>query len=60
MFNSIKITVYYSVCMRTSDDKVRISDEAVRVQSVSFPHISDVPESFLSNQSHLKFCRVEL
>jgi len=46
--------------MRTSDDKVRISDEAVRVQSVSFPHISDVPESFLSNQSHLKFCRVEL
>jgi len=24
--------------MRTSDEKVRISDEAERVQSVSYPH----------------------
>jgi len=25
--------------MRTSDEKVRISDEAVRVQSVSYSHV---------------------
>jgi len=29
------MTLYYSVCMRTSGEKVRISDEAERVQSVS-------------------------
>ena len=37
--NNVKITLYYSVCMRTSGEKVRISDEAERVQSVSYPHI---------------------
>jgi len=39
VFNNIKITLYYSVCMCTSGEKVRISDEAERVQSVSYPHI---------------------
>ena len=39
VFNNIKITLYYSVCMRTSGEKARISDEAERVQSVSCPHI---------------------
>ena len=38
-FNNIKITLYYSVCMGTLGEKVRISDEAERVQSVSYPHI---------------------
>jgi len=31
VFNNIKITLHYSVYMRTSGDKVRISDEAERV-----------------------------
>ena len=39
MFDNIKMTLYYSVCMRTSGEKVRILDEAERVQSVSCPHI---------------------
>jgi len=33
--NNIKITLHYCVHMRTSDEKVRISDEAERVQSFS-------------------------
>ena len=33
MFNNIKITLHYSVYMRTSGEKVCISDEAERVQS---------------------------
>jgi len=36
MFNNIRITLYYSVSMRISDETVRISDEAERVQSVSY------------------------
>jgi len=36
MFDNIKITLYYSVCMRTSGEKVHISDEAERVQSLSY------------------------
>jgi len=28
--------IYYSVYMRTSDENVRISDEAERVQSVAY------------------------
>ena len=39
MFNNIRITLFDSVCMRTSTEKVRISNEAERVQSVSHPHI---------------------
>jgi len=39
VFNNIKITLHYSVYMRTSGEKVRISDEAERVQSVSYSHI---------------------
>ena len=39
MFNNIRITLYYSVCMSTSGEKVRISDEAERVQSVAYSHI---------------------
>jgi len=35
VFNNIKLTLYYSVCMRTSGEKVRILDEAERVQSDS-------------------------
>ena len=33
----------YSVCMPTSGEKVRISDEAERVQSVSYSHIRSLP-----------------
>ena len=39
VFNNIKITLHDSVYMRTSGEKVRISDEAERVQSVSYSHI---------------------
>jgi len=39
VFGDIKITLYYSVCMRTSGEKMRISDEAEHVQSISYPHI---------------------
>ena len=35
----MQITSYYSVCMRTSGEKERISDEAERVQSVLYPYI---------------------
>jgi len=33
------MTLHYSFYMRTSGEKVRISDEAERVQSVSYSHI---------------------
>jgi len=36
VFNNTKITLHYSVYMRTSDEKVLMSDEAERVQSVSY------------------------
>ena len=39
MFNNIKISLHYSVYMRTSGEKVRISGDAERVQSVSYSHI---------------------
>ena len=39
LLNNIKITLHYSVCMGTSGEKVRISHEAERVQSVTYPHI---------------------
>jgi len=39
VFNNVKITLHYSVCMRASGEKVRVSDEAERVQSVSYSHI---------------------
>jgi len=39
VFNNIKITLHYSVYMCTSGEKVRISDKAERVQSVSYSHI---------------------
>jgi len=39
VFNNIKITLHCSVYMRTSGEKVRISDEVERVQSVSYSHI---------------------
>jgi len=39
VFNNIKITLHYSVYMRTSGEKARISDEAECVQSVSYSHI---------------------
>ena len=39
VFNNIKIPLHYSVYMRTSGEKVRISDEAECVQSVSYSHI---------------------
>jgi len=35
VFNNIKITLHYSVYMRTAGEKVRISDDAEHVQSVS-------------------------
>jgi len=39
VFDDIKITSYYGVCICTSGEKVRISDEEERVQSVSYSHI---------------------
>ena len=39
MSSNIKITLHYSVYMCTSVEKVRISDEAEGVQSVSYSHI---------------------
>jgi len=39
VFNNIKITLHYSVYMRASGEKVRVSDEAERVESVSYSHI---------------------
>jgi len=38
-FNNIKITLHYSVYMRTSGEKIRILDEAERVQWVWCCHI---------------------
>ena len=46
VFNNIKIALHYSVYMRTSDEKVRISDEAERVQSVSYSHIRSLSELY--------------
>ena len=45
--SNIKITLHYSVYMRTSGEKVRISDEAERVQSVSYSHRHIRPLSLL-------------
>jgi len=39
VFNNVKITSYNSAYMRTPGEKVCISDEAERVQSVSYSHI---------------------
>jgi len=39
LFNNIKITLHYSVYMRTSGEKLPVSDEAERVQSVWYSHI---------------------
>ena len=39
MSSNIKITLHYSVYMSTSGEKVRLSDEVERVQSVSCSHI---------------------
>ena len=36
MFNNMKINLYYSVYIRTSGEKVLISDEAEHVQSGSY------------------------
>jgi len=38
LFSNIKTTLHYSVYMRTSGEKVRISDYAESVQSVSYSH----------------------
>ena len=42
MFNNIKITLHYSVDMRTSGEKVCISNETEHVQLVSYYHIIGV------------------
>jgi len=39
VFDNIKITLHYSVYMHTSSEEVRISDDAERVQSVSYSYI---------------------
>ena len=42
MINNIvikKVTLHHTVYMRTSGENVRISDEAERVQPVSYSHI---------------------
>ena len=45
---NIKIALRYSVYLRTSGEKVRISDEAERVQSVSYSHIRSLSGSVQS------------
>jgi len=45
-YNNFTITLYYSVYMRTSGVKGRISVEAERVQSVSYPHIRSLSGSY--------------
>jgi len=47
MFDNIKITFYFSVCMLPSGAKARISDEAERVQSVSYAHIRLLSVSYI-------------
>ena len=44
---SIKITLYFSVCMRTSGEKICISDEAERVHSVSYHRIRSLSELYI-------------
>ena len=39
VLNNMKLTLHYNVCMRTSGEKVHISDEVERVQSASYSHI---------------------
>jgi len=39
VFNNMQITLHHSVYMRTPGEKARISDEAERVQSVSYSYI---------------------
>ena len=39
MFINKKISLYYSVSMHLSGQNVRMSDETVHVQSVSYAHI---------------------
>ena len=46
VFNNTKITLNYSVYMCTSGEKVRISNEAERVQSVSYSHIRSLSASY--------------
>ena len=48
MFNNVNITLRYSVYMRTSVEKVRISDEAERVQSVSYSHVRSLSRDIYS------------
>ena len=46
VFNNIKMNLHYSAYMRASGEKVRISDEAERVQSVSYSHIRSLSGSY--------------
>jgi len=41
------ITLYYSVYIRTSGETLSISDEAERVQSVSYPPIRSLSELYI-------------
>jgi len=43
-----KVTLHCSVYMRTSGEKVRISDEAERILSVSYSHIRSLSGSYSS------------
>ena len=47
LFNNIRITLYCSVCMRTSGEKVGISKEAERVQSVAYSHIISLSRLYI-------------
>ena len=51
VFDNIKITLYCSVRMRTSGEKVRTSDDAERVQTVSYPQIRSLSGLFKIAQS---------
>jgi len=39
VLNNVKIALHYSVCMRTSGEKVLVSDETDRLQLVSYSQI---------------------
>ena len=54
MFDNLKITLCYNVHMRTSGGKVRISDEAERVKSVSNSHIRSLSGLYTASPTLLR------
>jgi len=58
-FHCIKITLYYSVYLCTSGEKVHILDEAERVQSVSYPHIRSLSGLYIMQLSLRQLKKLE-